>query len=389
VTALEGIRVFDMTRVLAGPLCTQILGDLGADVLKVEQPGVGDITRSWGPPFDAEGASAYYLSCNRNKRSLTLDFTTPEGLDIARKRIEKSDLFVENFTVGLLSKYGLGYEDVKKIKPDIIYCSITGFGQTGPYANRPGYDFQVQGLSGLMSLVGEPGGDPLRAGISISDISTGIYSALAIMAALFQRSRTGEGQYIDMSLLDSTMALMTFAAQSYLMDGKQPPRVGNGHPNIVPYGAFKANDGFVIIAIGTQAQFEKFCRFVRREDLLSHPHYVNNEIRVHHRDEVVTEMNKIVGQYSVTYWLENLEMMGVPAGPVNTLEEAFHDPQVMLRGIEQNVEGVKTVASPLGLSASSPVYSKRPPRLGEHTDEILRGIIPEEKIEELRAKGIV
>ena len=389
MSALKGIRVFDMTRVLAGPLCTQILGDLGADVLKVEQPGVGDITRTWGPPFDLDAASAYYLSCNRNKRSLTLDFTKPEGLEIAHHLIEKSDIFVENFKTGFLTSYGLGYKDIKKIKPDIIYCSITGFGQTGPYAERPGYDFQIQGLSGLMSLIGEPDGDPLRAGISIADISTGIYSALAIVTALFQRSQTGEGQYIDMSLLDSTMALMTFASQSYLLDGKQPPRVGNGHPNIVPYGAFKAKDGFVIIAIGTQGQFEKFCRFVNREDLLSHPHYLNNEVRVHHRDEVVQEMNKITSNQSVAYWIEHMEKIGVPSGPVNTLEEAFHNPQVIGREIEQTVEGVKTVASPLGLSASPPVYSKHPPRLGEHTEEVLREIISEDIIEELRVKGIV
>jgi len=387
VSALKDIRVFDMTRVLAGPLCTQILGDLGADILKIEQPGVGDITRSWGPPFDDDAASAYYLSCNRNKRSLTLDFTKPEGLEIAHKLIQTSDIFVENFKTGFLTQHGLGYEAVKKIKPDIIYCSITGFGQTGPYAERPGYDFQVQGLSGLMSLIGEPDGDPLRAGISISDISTGIYSALAIVTALFQRSRTGEGQYIDMSLLDSTLALMTFASQSYLLDGKQPPRVGNGHPNIVPYGAFKAKDGFVIIAIGTQAQFEKFCRFVNREDLLSH--YVNNEVRVHHRAEVVHEMNKITAEQTVAYWIDHMEKIGVPSGPVNTLEEAFQNPQVIARGTQQTAQGVRTVASPLGLSDSPPVYSKHPPRLGEHTEEILRELLSEVQIEELRAKGVV
>jgi crotonobetainyl-CoA:carnitine CoA-transferase CaiB-like acyl-CoA transferase len=389
--ALEGIRVFDMTRILAGPFCTQILGDLGAEVIKVEQPNIGDVTRSWGPPFEKESKeSAYYLSCNRNKRSLSLDFTKPEGLVIAYALIKKSDVFVENFKTGFLARHGLAYEDVKKIKPDIIYCSITGFGQTGPYAERPGYDFQIQGLSGLMSLIGEPDGDPLRAGISIADIGTGIYGALAILAALFQRTRTGEGQYIDMSLLDSTLALMSFAAQSYLLDGNLPPRVGNGHPNIVPYGAFQAQDGLVIVAIGSDNQFKKFCQFAGREDLLSHPHYVNNEVRVYYREEVMAEMNKIVGAQSKGYWLENLQKIGVPTGPVNTLEEAFQDPQVKASKIEKSFqEGLKTVASPLHLSACPPVYERRPPHLGEHTEEILSEILSVERIEDLKEKGIV
>ncbi len=394
--ALEGIHVFDMTRILAGPFCTQILGDLGAEVIKIEQPHIGDMTRSWGPPFEKDGAgkntkeSAYYLSCNRNKRSLSLDFTKPEGLEIAHALIKNSDVFVENFKTGFLARYGLGYEDVKKLKPDIIYCSLTGFGQTGPYAHRPGYDFQIQGLSGLMSLIGEPEGIPLRAGISIADVSTGMYSALGILAALYQRMRTGEGQFIDMALLDSTLALMSFAAQSYLLDGNLPPRVGNGHPNIVPYGAFRAQDGLVIVAIGTDNQFEKFCQFVGRKDLLSHPHYLNNETRVHHREEVLDEMNKIMGAHPKTYWIEKLDKIGIPVGPVNTLEEAFQDPQVKVRGIARVLEGnLKTVASPLCLSGSPPVYKRRPPRLGEHTKEILSEVLSAEKIEELKEKGII
>lgn len=394
--ALEGIRVFDMTRVLAGPFCTQILGDLGADVLKVEQPHVGDITRTWGPPFekDASGKdtkeSAYYLSCNRNKRSLTLDFTKPDGLIIAQELIKTSDVFVENFKTGTLSKHGLGYEDVKKIKPDIIYCSITGFGQTGPYADRPGYDFQIQGLSGLMSLIGEPNGDPMRAGISIADIGTGIYSALAVLAALYQRARTGEGQFIDMALLDTTLALMSFTAQSYLLDGKLPSRVGNAHPNIVPYGSFKASDGYVVITMGSEEQFQKFCRFVEREDLISHPSYVNNKARVLNRDEVIEEVENIIRQKSKAYWMENLEKLGIPAGPVNTLAEAFENPQVKARDIAHSLEGnLKTVASPLHLERSPVSYQKRPPRLGEHTDEVLSEIVSGDQIKELRDQGIL
>lgn len=394
--ALEGIRIFDMTRVLAGPFATQILGDLGADVLKIEQPQVGDVSRSWGPPFEKDKTgqdkreSAYYLSCNRNKRSLTLDVTAPEGLQIAHLLIKNSDVFVENFKTGFLARHGLGYEDVKKIKPDIIYCSITGFGQTGPYATRPGYDFQIQGLSGLMSLIGEPEGNPLRAGISVADLTTGLYSALAILAALYQRTQTGMGQFIDMALLDSTMALLSFAAQSYLLDGNLPPRIGNGHPNIVPYGAFEAQDGFVIIAIGTDGQFEKFCRFVEREDLMSHPHYLHNEGRVQYRQELVPEINRIIKQHPKAYWINNLEKIGVPTGPVNTLAEAFQDPQVKWRGISSSCEGgLKTVASPLHLSESSPHYAKHPPLLGEHTEDILAPFLSLEKIQELKQKGII
>lgn len=394
--ALEAIHVFDMTRVLAGPFATQILGDLGADVLKVEHPEIGDVSRSWGPPFEKREnnqndlESAYYLSCNRNKRSLTLDITKPEGLRIASLLIEKSDVFVENFKTGFLAHHGLGYEDVKKIKPDIIYCSITGFGQTGPYSTRPGYDFQIQGLSGLMSLIGEPDGNPLRAGISIADLTTGLYSALAILGALFQRTQTGTGQFIDMSLLDSTMALLSFTAQSYLLDGNLPPRTGNSHPNIVPYGAFEAQDGFLIIAIGTDGQFEKFCRFVEREDLLFHPHYLHNEGRVRYRQDLIAEMNAIIKEKPKAYWIENLEKAGVPTGPVNTLAEAFQDPQVKWRGITKSFAGgLKTLASPLHLSESKPVYAKRPPHLGEHTEEILSAFLSSAQIQDLKQKGIV
>ncbi len=389
--ALEGIRVFDMTRVLAGPFCTQILGDLGADVIKIEQPGIGDVTRTWGPPFEKDAAgkntdeSAYYLSCNRNKRSVTLDFTKPEGLEIAKKLIRTSDVFVENFKTGTLQKYGLGYEDVKKIKPDIIYCSITGFGHTGPYAERPGYDFQVQGLSGLMSLIGDPEGEPLRAGISISDLGAGVYSAVAILAALFQQARTGQGQFIDMALLDTTMALLSFAAQSYLLDGNLPPRVGNAHPNIVPYGAFQAIDGYVVITIGTDAQFHKFCTFVGREDLISNPDYATNKARVLNREKVIKEIGLIVKQHPKAYWIENLDKLNIPVGPVNSLAEAFNNPQVQSRDIAHNFQdGLKTIASPLHLGNSHPAYKRRPPRLGEHTEEILLEVADQDQILKLR-----
>lgn len=370
-----------MTRVLAGPFCTQILGDLGADVLKIEHPIHGDMTRAWGPPFEqTTGESAYYLSCNRNKRSVALDITTPAGLKAAKKLIATSDVFVENFKVGFLAHHGLSYEDVKKIKPDIIYCSITGFGQTGPYAQRPGYDFQVQGLSGLMSLIGEPEGIPLRAGISIADIGTGLYSAIAILAALHQRGQTGEGQYIDMALLDSTMGLLSFAAQSYLLDGKSPPRVGNGHPNIVPYGVFEASDGYVIIAIGTDGQFEKFCTFVNEEAFFKE--YPKNKDRVLNRERVNSKVQALVGKKTKAYWIEQLDKIGIPVGPVNSLKEAFEDPQVKAHQIEAPLDGLNVVASPLNLSKSKPDYRYRPPYLGEHTEEVLREVL---SVEELRS----
>lgn len=371
--ALKDISVCDLTRVLAGPTCTQILGDLGANVIKVEQPGVGDITRTWGPPFekDANGndtsESAYYLACNRNKSSVEIDITTPEGLAQLHKIIKTSDIFVENFKTGTLKKYGLDYDTLKATYPQLIYCSITGFGQTGPYAERPGYDFQIQGMSGLMSLNGDPNGDPLRAGISLADLSTGVYSATAILAALFQRTQTGRGQFIDMALFDCQMAMLSFAAQSFLVDGQQPERFGNGHPNIVPYGAFKAQDGFIVIAIGTNAQFEAFCQFVGRTDISADPRFAQNKDRVAHRQDMLPLMESITSQHPRSYWIENMEKIGVPCGPVNSLEEAFNDPQAIARGLAQSIEGstTKTVASPLRLSESPVQYRSRPPRLGE------------------------
>lgn len=371
--ALKDISVCDLTRVLAGPTCTQILGDLGASVIKVEQPGVGDITRTWGPPFekDSQGndtsESAYYLACNRNKSSVEIDISTVDGVAQLHEIISKSDVFVENFKTGTLKKFGFDYNTLKQIYPRLIYCSITGFGQTGPYAERPGYDFQIQGMSGLMSLNGDPHGDPLRAGISLADLSTGVYSATAILAALFQRTQTGRGQFIDMALFDCQMAMLSFAAQSYLVDSQQPQRYGNGHPNIVPYGAFKAQDGFIVIAIGTNAQFEAFCQFVGRTDIFEDPRFAQNKDRVAHRQDMLPLMESITSQHPRSYWIENMEKIGVPCGPVNSLEEAFNDPQAIARGLAQSIEGtpLKTVASPLRLSDSPVQYRSRPPRLGE------------------------
>ena len=375
--ALENIKVLDLTRVLAGPTCIQILGDLGAEVLKVEHPETPDITRTWGPPFeeDSDGnptsESAYYLSCNRNKKSILIDFTTPKGKEKLLQLIKSTDVFVENFKTGTLEKYELGYDEVIKINPNIIYCSITGFGHTGPFKDKPGYDFQIQGMSGLMSLNGEPDGTPLRAGISLADISTGVYSALAIMTALFHRQRTGEGQFIDMSLFDCQMAMLSFAAQSFLTDGKQPPRVGNAHPNIVPYGAFPAQDGHVIIAIGTDDQFRKFCDAVRRPELYTDPRFHKNKDRILHRNILIPLIETITYEKTVEEWVQILDGLNIPCGPVNTLEQAFNHPQAIARGFSVPIENLNIVASPLRLSKTPPTYRLRPPRHGEHTKEEL------------------
>jgi len=376
--ALKGVRVCDLTRVLAGPTCTQILGDLGADVIKVEQPGVGDITRTWGPPFekDEEGhdttESAYYLSCNRNKRSIELDYTTAEGLEILIKLIKTSDIFVENFKTGTLDRYGLSYEDVKAINPRIIYCSITGFGHTGPWADQPGYDFQVQGLSGMMSLNGHPEDIPVRVGISLADISTGVYSALAIMTALYHRERTGEGQRIDMALFDTQMAMLSFAAQSYLLDGKQPQRTGNAHPNIVPYGVFPTSDGHVILGLTTNAQFQKFCECIRRPDIPQDPRFSSNDKRVENRETLFEVLYALTKEHSTAQWIESMEKLNIPSGPVNTFQEAFEHPQAQARGFQTSRDGLAMVASPLRLGTTPPVLNRRAPHLGEHTDEILK-----------------
>jgi len=374
-TALENIKVLDLTRVLAGPTCTQILGDMGAEVLKVEHPETSDITRTWGPPFEMDESgkptteSAYYLSCNRNKKSILIDFTTSEGKEQLIKLIKTSDIFVENFKTGTLEKYGLGYDEVSKIKPDIIYCSITGFGHTGPFKDKPGYDFQVQGMSGLMSLNGEPEGTPMRAGISLADISTGVYSALAIMTALFHHARTGEGQFIDMALFDCQMAMLSFAAQSYLTDGKQPPRTGNAHPNIVPYGAYQAKDGHVIIAIGTDDQFRKFCKAVSRPDLFEDTRFHHNKDRVLNRDILIPIIEDLTKNKTVEEWVQLLDTLNIPCGPVNTLDQAFNHPQAIARELSISMGDLKGVASPLRLSKTPPSYRRRPPRHGEHNAE--------------------
>ncbi|WP_142849771.1 CaiB/BaiF CoA-transferase family protein [Telmatospirillum sp. J64-1] len=401
--ALEGIRILDLTRVLAGPTCTQVLGDLGADVIKVERPGAGDDTRKWGPPFlkDREGKdtkeSAYYLSANRNKRSVAIDITTPEGQDLILRLLEGCDVLVENYKLGNLARYGLGFEQLHARFPRLVYCSITGFGQTGPYAPRAGYDFLAQGMGGMMSLTGDPEGEPVKAGIGNADLLTGMYACVSILAALRHRDRTGQGQHIDCALLDSQVAWMTYEAENYLISGEEPKRRGNAHPNIVPYEVFPAADGFLILAVGNDSQYQKFCAFAGRPDLAEDERYATNTARVKNRATLIPELRSVIARHPRRHWLDGLEKLGVPAGPVNTLPEAFENPQVKARGMRIEMphaltdKPVPLVASPIKMSATPPGYRHAPPYLGQHTEEILSDLLglSAEEIARLREKGVV
>jgi crotonobetainyl-CoA:carnitine CoA-transferase CaiB-like acyl-CoA transferase len=404
---LTGLRVFDLTRILAGPTCTQILGDLGADVIKIERAGTGDDTRKFGPPWlkDAEGKdtaeSAYFLSANRNKRSLTLDLAKPDGQALARRLIACCDILVENFKVGDLAKYGLAYEQLKNEFPRLVYCSITGFGQTGPYAPRAGYDYLAQGMGGFMSLNGQPegapGAEPLKAGIAVADITTGLYGVIAILAALRHRDTTGQGQRIDLALLDTQISWLANEGSNYLVTGKAPKRLGNAHPNIVPYQVLLAADGYLILAVGNDGQFRKFCEIAGRPDLAEDLRFATNPARVRNREFLVPILRELIASRPRDYWLERLEPAGVPSGPVNTLDQVFADPQVVARQMRLDLPhgrlGVKvpSVASPMKLSETPPSYRHAPPSLGEHTDEVLRDLLSlsESEITSLRQRGIV
>jgi crotonobetainyl-CoA:carnitine CoA-transferase CaiB-like acyl-CoA transferase len=397
---LKGIRVFDMTRILAGPSATQILGDLGADVLKIEKPGAGDDTRTWGPPYvkDDAGAdtpeSSYYLSANRNKRSLSLDFTRPEGLAIAKKLLASCDVLFENHRAGGLAKYGLGYEQLKEEFPRLIYCSLTGFGQNGPYRDRAGYDYLVQGLGGIMSLTGPAEGPPCKVGIAWVDLLTGLYALNGILAALYHREKTGRGQFIDVSLLDTQVAALSNAGQYYLTGGEVTPRMGNAHPTIVPYETFAAADGWLILAVGNDRQFIDFCTVAKRPELASDPRFAKNRDRVENRSALVPVVREIISSRPRRFWFEELEKAGVPCGPVNALDQVFADPQVKSRNmvVEMNASRpLRLLASPLRFSATPVSYRRAPPSLGQHTDDILRtdlSLTPAD-ISNLRNKGVV
>jgi crotonobetainyl-CoA:carnitine CoA-transferase CaiB-like acyl-CoA transferase len=404
--ALGHIRVLDLSRVLAGPWCSQNLADLGADVIKIERPGAGDDTRAWGPPYakDASGAdtteAAYYLSANRGKRSVTCDISRPEGQALIRELAQHSDVVLENYKVGQLKKYGLDYESLKAVKPDLVYCSVTGFGQDGPYAHRAGYDFLIQGMGGLMSVTGErddlPGGGPQKAGVALTDLMTGMYATIAILAALTHRDRTGEGQYIDMALLDVQVAMLANMGSNYLNSGKAPKRWGNAHANIVPYQTFACSDGYIIVATGNDGQYQKFVEVGGRADLATHERYATNPLRVQNRDELVPILAEMVKAQPRDWWIERLEAVGVPCGPINDLHDVFQNPQVQARGMvveaaHPTAGKVKLVRNPMRLSASPAETDKAPPLLGQHTDEVLREVLgrSEQDIAALRAKGVL
>ena len=389
-TALGHIRVLDLTRVLAGPWCAQNLADLGAEVIKVERPGCGDDTRSWGPPYLRDHAgnntseAAYYLAANRGKQAITVDIATSEGQSIIRELAALSDVVLENYKVGQLKKYGLDYDSLKQIKPDLVYCSITGFGQDGPYSHRAGYDFIVQGMGGFMSLTGErddqPGGGPQKAGIAITDLMTGMYATIAVMAALTHRDRTGEGQCIDMALLDVQVAMLANMNMNYLTTGNAPKRWGNAHPNIVPYQTFATADGHIIVAAGNDGQYKKFVQTGGRPELAEDIRFSTNPSRVEHRDTLVPILAEMVKLKTKAEWITLLEEAGVPCGPINKLNEVFDDPQVQARQMQialahPTAGTVKLVASPMKLSETPVSYVGAPPLLGQHTTSVLQRLL--------------
>lgn len=404
--ALSHIRVLDLSRVLAGPWAGQILADLGADVIKVERPGCGDDTRAWGPPFlkDAAGhntsEAAYYLSANRNKQSVTIDFTRPEGQKLVRELAAKSDIVIENFKVGGLAAHGLDYASLKAINPRLIYCSITGFGQSGPYATRPGYDFMIQALGGLMSLTGLPEGEegagPVKVGVALTDILTGLYSTTAILAALAHRDQSDVGQRIDMALLDVQVACLANQAMNYLTTGVAPESLGNAHPNIVPYQSFPTADGDLILTVGNDSQFRKFAEVAGQSQWADDPRFLTNTLRVAHRAELIPLIRQVTVFKATAQWVAVLEAVGVPCAPVNDLAKVFADPQVVARGLAIELPHalggkVPQVASPIRLSETPVEYRRAPPMLGEHTAVVLEELLGlgGDEVASLRAAGVL
>ena len=400
---LHGIRILDLSRVLAGPFCTQMLADLGAEVIKVERPRVGDETRTWGPPYvqDDKGAdtteSAYYLCANRNKRSITVDFSQPRGVALVKQLLERCDVLVENFKVGSLAKFGLGYEQLREEFPGLVYCSITGFGQTGPYAHRPGYDMMAQGMGGLISITGEPDRPPSKVPVAINDIMTGMYTAVALLSAVRHRDLTGEGQHVDVGLLDVQVSWLANVASNYLVGGKLPHRLGTAHPNTVPYQVFPTRDGFIIIAANNDGQFERFCEVARTPELLVDADFASNALRVRNRDRLIPQIEAVTRTRGTAAWMEALEAAGVPCAPVNTIDQVFADPQVEARGMQVRMphplagEEVRLVGSPIGLSRTPVSYRRAPPTLGQHTDEVLAEVLglSESERAALRDEGVI
>ncbi|WP_069298587.1 CaiB/BaiF CoA transferase family protein [Neptunicoccus sediminis] len=372
-TPLHGLRVVELARILAGPWAGQTLADLGAEVVKIEAPD-GDDTRKWGPPFIDRGddvAAGYFHACNRGKKSVVVDFRTPEGKADLLGLISEADVLIENFKVGGLAKYGLDYDSLKEANPRLVYCSVTGFGQTGPYAPRAGYDFLMQGMSGLMSITGEPGGEPQKCGVAITDLFTGLYSVIAIQAALAHRERTGKGQHIDMSLLDVAAAVTANQAWNYLATGNPPGLSGNAHPNIVPYQVLPTSDGHVIIACGNDGQYRRFCDILNRPDLASHADYITNPLRVKHRDVLVPILQEETRKHTKAALLAACDANTVPAGPINDMKELFEDPHVQARGMKIELDGLPGVRSPMRFSGSDLATKDAAPKLGAHTEELL------------------
>lgn len=391
--ALDGIRVLDLARVLAGPYCTMVLGDLGAEVIKIEQPGRGDDTRHWGPPW-AGGESAYYLSINRNKKSVTLNLKDERAREIIRRLAMTSDIVVENFKVGALERMGIGYQELSALNPRLIWCSITGYGQDGPDAGRAGYDFVIQGEAGIMSITGEPDGEPMKVGVAIVDITTGLFASNAILAALHARERTGKGQQIDASLLSSAVAWLANVGSSYLVSGEPTERLGNAHPSIVPYQTFRARDRWIIVGAGNDRQYQALCRILDQPELASDERYATNPGRVVHRDELVATLQAIFETRDSDYWLAEMTAAGIPCGPINTVDQVFEMPQIQHRNMVIEIPhptagSVRMAGIPYRLSDTPAEVRLHPPLLGEHTDEVLRERLGMEQaeIDQLRAEG--
>ena len=394
---LKGLRVFDLTRVLAGPTCVQMLADLGADVIKIERPGAGDDTRGFAPPFmSGTRESAYFVGVNRNKQSVTLDIAAPEGQEIALKLIAECDILVENFKVGALAKYGLGYEQLHAKFPKLIYCSITGFGQTGPYAPRPGYDALIQGMGGVMSLTGEPDGLPQKVGVPVADLFAGLYGCIGVLAALRHRDATGQGQQIDIGMLDTSVAWLANQGMNYLATGENPPRLGNQHPNIAPYQVFPTADGHMVLSVGNDPTFKRFCDAFGLSHLPDDERFATNAARVDNRQLVTDTLTPVMQQHPTSWWIERLEALKVGCGPINKLSDVFNDPHVVARNMVLEMahasgQSVKVIANPVKLSETPADYRLPPPLLGQHTDAVLGtklGLSAEE-LAALREKGVI
>jgi len=393
---LEGIKVLDLSRVLAGPWCTQLLADLGAEVIKIERPGTGDDTRHWGPPWhgeDDERVAAYFLSCNRGKKSAAIDFARPEGAELVRKLAAQADVLVENFKVGGLAKFGLDAATLRAVNPRLVYASITGFGQDGPYADRAGYDFIIQGMGGMMSITGlpdgEPGGGPMRAGVAVADLFTGMYASVAILAALYRRERTGEGAHLDHALFDTQLAMLANQAENALISDEDPPRQGNTHPNIVPYQPFEAADQPIIIAVGNDRQFGRLAEICGHREWASDPRFATNEARVMHRSQIVALVSEAIRAKRAAEWLDQLEAAGIPAGPINSITQALAGVQAQHRQMVRTIAGIPLVGSPMRLDGERADSDLPPPALGEHTQEVLATLgLEAQDVDRLRAAKV-